>query len=231
MTEKPEFERACACIQDLRAVWHDTGALTMKPLDSSGRARRPLLAALALALAATALSGCTTTPPDSPQARSSSATSADARIDANVASTLQRLYQVAPGSREMVRNAHGVLVFPKVYGGALIVGAEHGQGALVENGHVVGYYATTGASIGWQAGASSKAEIYVFNTAAALQKFKASNGWQVGADATVAIGHVGANGSLDTTTASEPVVGFVMNNAGVEAGASLNGTKITRVPA
>lgn len=180
-------------------------------------------------LAAATLGACTMTAPASPQAQSSSAPLADARINADVASTLSRLYQVAAGSREMVDRAAGVLVFPKVYGGALIIGAQHGQGALLVRGRTVDYYDTTGASIGWQAGASSKAVIYIFNSAAALQRFRASSGWQVGADAKVAIGHIGANGSVDTQTLGQPVVSFVMNNAGVEGGVSLDGSKITRV--
>src|SRR2546427_420905 len=75
----------------------------------------------------------------------------------------------------------------------------------------------------------SKAVIYVFNTQEALDKFLASDGWSVGADATVAAGKVGANGSVDTTTAQGPVTSYVLTNAGLEAGVSLQGSKITKV--
>ena len=174
------------------------------------------------------LAGCTTTSPDSAKPTSSTASNADTRVDADARATLNRLYSTVAGSRDVVQRAAGVLVFPKVIGGALIIGAEHGQGVLLEKGRTTGYYSTTGASIGWQAGAESKAVIYVFNTADALQRFKASKGWTVGADAVVAVGHVGANGSIDSQTANQPVVSFVMNNAGVEGGVSLNGSKITQ---
>ena len=60
-------------------------------------------------------------------------------------------------------------------------------------------------------------------------EFRASNGWTVGADATVAVATVGANGSIDTQTIQAPVVSFVMNNAGVDAGVSLQGSKISRI--
>lgn len=190
---------------------------------------RPAVLAAVAVLAAGLLGGCTTTSVNSPTPQSSDAASADARINADVSDTLNRLYAVAPGARDMVGRAAGVLVFPKVYGGALIIGAQHGQGALRVRGRTAAYYDTTGASIGWQAGASSKAVIYVFNTAAALQQFRDSNGWQVGADARVAVGHVGANGSIDSQTLNQPVVSFVMNNAGIEGGVSLDGSKITRV--
>ncbi|MOA39351.1 hypothetical protein D3C78_1611220 [compost metagenome] len=63
----------------------------------------------------------------------------------------------------------------------------------------------------------------------ALNKFRNSSGWTVGADATVAVVNVGANGRIDTNTAQQPVVGFVMNNGGLMAGVSLAGTKISKL--
>lgn len=201
----------------------------MKALEQTLFVRTPVVLGLALVVGAALLAGCTVTQPNSPTATSSQATDASARIDADVDATLDRLYQVVAGSREMVQQAAGVLVFPKVRGGALIIGGEYGQGALRIHDRTVGYYSTTGASIGWQAGASSKAVIFVFNSGSALDAFRASDGWQVGADASVAIGHIGATGSLDSTTAGQPVVGFVMNNAGVEGGVSLDGAKITPI--
>jgi lipid-binding SYLF domain-containing protein len=40
---------------------------------------------------------------------------------------------------------------------------------------------------------------------------------------------VGANGVLDTTTASAPVQAFVLTNAGLMGDLSLAGTKVTRL--
>lgn len=187
------------------------------------------LMAAVLALGGLALAGCTTTPPNAPPPASSSANSSQARLDAAVDGTLARLYQVVPGTREMVARSAGVLVFPEVIGGALIVGAEHGRGALRVGGRTAGYYSTTSASIGWQAGGQSRAVIYVFNTREALQRFQASRGWTAGADATVAIGKVGATGSVDSQTLQQPVAGFVMNNVGLEAGVALTGSKISHI--
>jgi lipid-binding SYLF domain-containing protein len=45
----------------------------------------------------------------------------------------------------------------------------------------------------------------------------------------VAAGRVGANGNVDTTTTQAPVTSYVITNAGLEAGVSLQGTKITKV--
>ena len=181
--------------------------------------------AVALGLGSIAMVGCTTTP----KGAEASGPTARAAIDREVDATLSRLYSTVPGTREMVQRAAGVLVFPSVVGGSFVVGAEYGKGALREGGTTTGYYSTTAASIGLQAGGQSKAVIYVFNTGEALQKFKASNGWTAGADATVAVGKIGANGSVDTETMKQAVSSFILTNVGLEAGASVGAAKVTRI--
>lgn len=181
--------------------------------------------AVALGLGSIAMVGCTTTP----KGAEASGPTARAAIDREVDATLSRLYSTVPGTREMVQRAAGVLVFPSVVGGSFVVGAEYGKGALREGGTTTGYYSTTAGSIGFQAGGQSKAVIYVFNTGEALQKFKASNGWTAGADATVAVGKIGANGSVDTETVKQAVSSFILTNVGLEAGASVGAAKVTRI--
>ena len=181
--------------------------------------------AVALGLGSIAMVGCTTTP----KGAEASGPTARAAIDRDVDATLSRLYTTVPGSREMLQRAAGVLVFPSVVGGSFVVGAEYGKGALREGGTTTGYYSTTAGSIGFQAGGQSKAVVYVFNTGEALQKFKASNGWTAGADATVAVGKIGANGSVDTETMKQAVSSFILTNVGLEAGASVGAAKVTRI--
>ena len=182
-------------------------------------------AALALALACIGLPACTTTGPHDHGNYMANRSS----IDANVDATLARLYNAAPASREMVARAAGVLVFPSVLDVGLVVGGEHGKGALRVNGVTVDYYSASGASIGLQAGAETKAEVVVFMTQESLDKFRNSHGWTVGADATVAIAHIGANGSVDTETMRRPIVGFVLTNSGLMAGVSLEGSKFSKL--
>jgi lipid-binding SYLF domain-containing protein len=169
--------------------------------------------------------GCTTTRPQDQASSTSSRTSIDAQVDAS----LSKLYDSVRGSRELVAKSSGVLVFPAVVGASMGVGAEYGRGALRVNGRTQSYYSTTAGSIGFQAGAQSKAVIYLFTTQAALDKFRNSKGWTAGADATVAVATIGANGNVDTNTIRQPVVGFVMTNVGLEAGVSLSGAKISEI--
>jgi lipid-binding SYLF domain-containing protein len=183
------------------------------------------LAALALALAGAGITGCTTT---GPGAKADSAIAGE-QMEANVDATLSRLYQAAPSSRQLVERAAGVLVFPAVVSAGLIVGAEHGKGALRVGGRTVEHYSHTGGSVGFQAGAQSRAEVLVFMTPDSLAKFRASKGWTAGADATVAVAQIGANGMIDTETAKQPIVAFVLNNTGLMAGVSLQGAKYSKL--
>jgi lipid-binding SYLF domain-containing protein len=174
------------------------------------------------------LAGCTTTPP-----RSGSASSEDAgkrrSINADVDSTLARLHTTANGSRELVAKARGVLVFPAVIQAGFWIGGQYGEGALRVGGQTAGYCSTAGGSFGLQIGAQSKAIIFLFMTQDALDRFRNSEGWAAGVDATVAAVKIGANGNVDTSTATAPVEAFVLTNAGLMAGVSLEGTKVTRL--
>jgi lipid-binding SYLF domain-containing protein len=174
-----------------------------------------------------AVSGCTMTGSTS----DASGEQMDKRhsIDAGVDSTLGRLYNAANGSRELVSKARGVLVFPSVIDAGFGVGGQYGEGSLRVGGHTVGYYSTATGSIGWQIGAQSKAIVFLFMTDQALAKFRGSEGWSAGGDASVALLKVGANGNLDTTMTTGQVDAFVLTNTGLMAGATLEGTKVSRL--
>ena len=122
-----------------------------------------------------------------------------------------------------------MLVFPSVLQAGFIVGGQYGEGALRVGGGTVGYYSTTSGSFGLQAGAQSKAIIFLFMTQDSLDKFRNADGWSVGGDASVALVKMGANGAIDTTTATAPVEVFVLTNAGLMADLSLQGTKVSRL--
>ncbi len=188
---------------------------------------RTLTSAVALAALSIAFAGCTTTTTTPKDAASSA--SARSVVDANTQATLLKFYTSVAGSREMVSKAAGVLVFPSVVGASFVVGGEYGKGEMLVNGQPTGYYSTTSGSVGFQAGAQSKAIIYLFNTKEALDNFRNSKGWTAGVDATVAVAQIGANGSVDTQSVRQPVVSFVMTNAGLEAGVSVSGSKITKI--
>ena len=150
-------------------------------------------------------------------------------ISANVDGALTRLQAQAPDSARLLSNARGVLVFPRVLSAGLGVGGSYGKGELRVNNQTVDYYSTAAASVGLLAGADSKAVYILFMTDEALQKFRDSKGWTVGADASVSLAKAGVYTGVDTQTIKEPVVGYVLTNAGAMANISIDGTKITKI--
>jgi len=178
-----------------------------------------------LSLGALSLAGCTTTGPDA----TSDKAAKRREIDAGATDTLNRLYSSVRGSQELGNRARGILVFPKLLSAGFVVGGEYGDGVLRSGGANRGYYRAISGSIGWQIGAQSKAFVLMFMTQDAYNKFVNSSGWTAGADATVALATIGANGQLDTNTAQQPIVGFALTNAGLMAGLSLEGTKISKL--
>lgn len=186
--------------------------------------KRLFLAAATGALLA--LSGCSTTGPGS---GSSDPAAKRASIDAAVDNALSKLYTEAPGSRELVGKAKGVLVFPSVVSAGFVIGGSYGQGSLRAGGRTQGYYSTAAGSVGLLAGAESKAVYILFMNQESLDKFLASNGWTAGADASVSLISVGATAAVNTETAKQPVVGYVLTNGGLMANLSLDGTKVTKI--
>lgn len=184
--------------------------------------RNFVTAGLSLAAFALFTTGCTTTsgnPGDPAMQRKA--------IDSAVDSALSRLYQEAPGSEEIVASARGVLVFPSVISAGFIVGGAQGQGALRRGGKSTGYFRMTEASVGLQAGTQSQAVFILFMTQDALDRFEASRGWTAGVDGSLSLLTVGANARVTTQTAQQPIVGFVLTNAGLRANVSLNGNRVT----
>ncbi|HEY2024519.1 BPSL1445 family SYLF domain-containing lipoprotein [Paraburkholderia sp.] len=182
-------------------------------------------AATTLILTGVGVAGCTMTGNQAPTAATD--TSKKQSIDASVDGTMSRLYSTVGGSRELVGKSQGVLVFPSVVEVGFIVGGQYGEGALRVGDAAAGYYSTVSASFGLLAGAQSKSLIFLFITQEALTKFRSSAGWTAGADASVALLKVGANGALDTTTATAPVEAIVLTNAGLMGDLSLEGTKVS----
>ena len=187
--------------------------------------RRTILTATASAAIAVALlGGCA-------NYRDQGETPADVQssIDAGVAPTLTALYAKVPGAKELAGKARGILVFPSVFDGGVVIGGEYGRGALIVDGRTVGYYKTSSVSLGVQVGAQSRSLVLMFMTQDALDRLSANKGWTAGADASVALLHVGANGTLEGGDGAAAVNAFALNNEGLMVGASIDGTKLTKI--
>jgi lipid-binding SYLF domain-containing protein len=167
------------------------------------------------------------TNPDDNRAKTPAIVTRHADIDTAATEAIGRLHNNVKGSRDLMNRAAGVLVFPSVVAAGLGIGGEYGRGVLHVKGAPVGYYSIASVSIGLQAGAQTKTVALLFMTEDALTRFRNSNGWSAGADASVAVLKAGANGEIEVTPGAGPVVALVTTNAGLMANMTLEGTKIT----
>ena len=150
-------------------------------------------------------------------------------IDSEVALALEKLYASSPAAVELTKVAKGVLVFPNVVKGGLIVGGQFGEGALLVDGKTAGYYNTFSASYGLQAGAQTFGYAMFLMSDEALEYLGKSSGWEVGVGPTVVVLDEGKAKNLSTTTAKEDIYAFIFSQKGLMAGIGLQGSKITRI--
>ncbi|MGF6859628.1 lipid-binding SYLF domain-containing protein [Rhodobacteraceae bacterium MBR-64] len=150
-------------------------------------------------------------------------------IDARVEATREYLFTNYAGTRDLADKAFGILYMPLVTEAGLGIGGSYGRGALQINGVTVDYYSATRATFGLQIGAQQYAHALFFMTEEALSDFRRASGWAVGADMKYAIDDQGGSLGTDTTTGLAPIIAFVFGQAGLMAGATLGGTKYTRI--
>ncbi len=153
-----------------------------------------------------------------------------ATIDARVDATLTEMYAKFPNTVEIANKANGMLVMPLITDAGLIIfGGAYGQGALRINGATVDYYSAISGTAGLQFGAQQYAHVLFFMTEDALNDFRRSSGWTAGADIGYVVDATGNSLSTDTTTLRSPVLAAVFGQAGLKFGATVEGTKYTRI--
>ncbi|MFP1645529.1 lipid-binding SYLF domain-containing protein [Pontitalea aquivivens] len=152
-----------------------------------------------------------------------------ARLDARVDATRDYLLQRYPGTQDLMGKASGILYMPLMTEAGFGIGGAYGRGALRINNVTVDYYSAASASVGFQIGAQQYAHALFFMTPEAMADFRRADGWELGADARYALPDRGGAIGAATTTALAPVIALVFGQAGLIAGASLAGTKYTRI--
>jgi lipid-binding SYLF domain-containing protein len=152
-----------------------------------------------------------------------------AEIDAGVQTARDACAADVPGCNEAAEKAQGMLVFPKVTKGAVIVGGSYGEGALIVDDKTEGYYSTAAASIGLQLGGESYSQIIMFTTREALDTFRNSSGWEAGGNAKVTMIDQGTAADVGRIIADNPVVAFIFGQKGLMGDLSVQGAKITKL--
>ena len=149
-------------------------------------------------------------------------------IDTEADVTLERLYKV-DGGREFAEKAKALLIMPSVGKGALIVGIEHGKGALRIGGETVDYYSLSAGSVGLQIGGEAKDIVIAFMTTPALEQFRNSKNWEAGVDGNIAMVAAGDGGTLSNISGKDPIQAIVFDVKGLFLDFSLKGGKFSKL--
>ena len=122
-----------------------------------------------------------------------------------------------------------MLVMPVITEAGFGVGGAFGRGALRVGGVTVDYYSVARCTVGFHIGAQQYAHVLFFMTEEALSDFRRASGFALGADIEYALNDNGEALRADTTTQLSPVIAAVFGQAGLFAGATLEGAKYTRI--
>jgi len=148
-------------------------------------------------------------------------------IEKKSRAALTSLLERSPGAAAVAKDAIGILVFPEILKGGLIVGGLYGEGALLQNDKVSGYYQTVAASFGLQAGIQKFGYAVFFLDESALNYLKDSEGWEIGSAPSLVVVDEGVSGKLTTTSARQSIYVFFFDQKGLMAGLGIEGNKIT----
>jgi lipid-binding SYLF domain-containing protein len=150
-------------------------------------------------------------------------------LERDARAALQKLNSRVPAAKSLSQSATAVLVFPKITKAGLGVGGQYGDGVLFKAGRVVGFYNTSGASYGLQAGAQQFGYAMFLMNDKAVAALGASEGFEVGVGPSVVLIDEGMAKTLTTTTAKDDIYAFIFGQKGLMAGLGIQGNKITRL--
>ena len=152
-----------------------------------------------------------------------------AEIDKDVDEGLVHLFSHSAEAKALSARAKGILVFPRIIKGGLLIGAQAGEGALRVGGKTAGYYNSIAVSYGLQAGLQWFGYAMLFMNDDALGYIDRSDGWEIGTGPSIVVVDKGAAGSITTTTGKEDIYAFFFEQEGLMAGIGLQGTKISKI--
>ena len=150
-------------------------------------------------------------------------------IDAQIDEVLIKLYDFSPAAKTLASKAEGILVFPNIVKAGWVIGGSYGEGALRVNDQNIQYYNNISGSVGFQFGVEKRSEVIIFLDKTALISFQTSDGWDGGADGSVAIATFGTGEAYTLENIKDPIVSFIFSPEGLMVNASLEGTKISKI--
>ena len=153
----------------------------------------------------------------------------NAALERDARKAYQKLVATVPAAKSLSSTAAGILVFPKITKAGFVVGGQTGDGFLFRGGKAVGYYNTSGASYGMQAGAQQYGYAMFLMNEKALNSLTANEGFEVGVGPSIVVMDEGMGKTTTNKTATEDIYAFIFSQKGLMAGLGLQGNKITRL--
>ncbi len=149
-------------------------------------------------------------------------------IDSQADSVIAYMLNSHPNTQDLMARAYGVLIMPLVTKAGLGIGAAYGEGTLRVGGSSVDYYSSMQLNYGLQVGVQQYSHALFFMNQNALDQFRRSDGWVLGIGVEAVM--MNASHYEDAQTIDQlDVVGLIFARTGLHLGASLNGTKYTRI--
>jgi len=150
------------------------------------------------------------------------------KLDKKVDEGMTKLMAASEAAKTLSKTAKGILLFPSVKKAGFLIGGQSGEGALRIGGKTQGYYRTTAASFGLQAGAQKFGYAMFFMNDGALAQLDKTEGFEVGVGPSVVVVDEGKAKTTTTTTAKDDIYAFVFGQKGLMAGLGIQGNKITK---
>jgi lipid-binding SYLF domain-containing protein len=158
----------------------------------------------------------------------------DARHTMEEASiTVDRLREETSKSGELdnlLREAKGVLIIPSFYKAGFFIGGAYGDGVLLKRISATefgdpAFYRMTAGSLGLQIGMQSAEIVFVIRTEKGLAAVL-NDEFKMGANASIAVGSIGAGAEAATTTHVGKDIIAYSKNSGLFAGGAFEGAAI-----
>ncbi len=150
-------------------------------------------------------------------------------LNKNSYQALSMLEKSNPLASDISKKAKAILIFPSIIKAGLVFGGAYGEGILLRDRKLDGYFNSISASFGWQAGAQSYGYIVFLMTDKAIQSAYETRGWAVGIDPSVVVVNEGVAKNLSTSTLKKDAYAFIFDQKGLMVSLDIQGTKVSRI--
>ena len=150
-------------------------------------------------------------------------------LNARAAQVLQALVKDNPAAESLSKGATAILVFPTIIKAGFVFGGSYGEGVLTKHSQFADYYNSVSGSWGWQAGVESYAYVVFLMSDRAMHYLNKSKGLEIGVGPTVVVMDEGVAKNLSSTTLRKDAYAFILDQKGLMASLSIEGTKISRI--